>query len=150
MSEVIAGNGLNIDNITRLSGRVPLRESDGLSKACVEFSLRGEADQKFREQLLAVCSELDIDAALQENITFANHNLATDGVFGEMHLVMCRNVLIYFDRDLQNRVLSTFSNSLCYNGFLCLGSKETLHFSVVGDDFQEVAARERIYQCKKR
>ncbi|MBN1991841.1 MAG: protein-glutamate O-methyltransferase CheR [Anaerolineae bacterium] len=90
-----------------------------------------------------------MDAALQENITFANHNLATDGVFGEMHLILCRNVLIYFDRDLQNRVLSLFRDSLLYNGFLCLGSKETLHFSKVKKDFIEFAAKEKIYQCKK-
>jgi chemotaxis protein methyltransferase CheR len=90
-----------------------------------------------------------IDSALQENITFANHNLATDGVFGEMHLILCRNVLIYFDRPLQDRVLTLFHNSLLYNGFLCLGSKETIHFSNIKDHFIEFAAKEKIYQCKK-
>ncbi len=90
-----------------------------------------------------------IDASLQENITFANHNLATDAVFAEMHLILCRNVLIYFDRNLQNRVLSIFRDSLRYNGFLCLGSKETVQFSVVQKDFFEFRAREKIYQCKK-
>jgi chemotaxis protein methyltransferase CheR len=89
------------------------------------------------------------EASLQDNITFANHNLATDGVFAEMHLILCRNVLIYFDRALQNRVLSTFRDSLCYNGFLCLGSKETLQFSDVQNDFVEFSAPEKIYQCKK-
>lgn len=90
-----------------------------------------------------------IDASLQDHITFANHNLATDGVFGEMHLILCRNVLIYFDRTLQNRVLSIFRDSLCYNGFLCLGSKETIRFSKAQRDFVEFVAKERIYQCKK-
>ncbi|MBN1219050.1 MAG: protein-glutamate O-methyltransferase CheR [Anaerolineae bacterium] len=90
-----------------------------------------------------------MDASLQENITFANHNLATDGVFGEMHLILCRNVLIYFDRDLQNRVLSLFRDSLLYNGFLCLGSKETIYFSKIKKDFIEFAAKEKIFQCKK-
>ena len=89
-----------------------------------------------------------MDASLQDNITFANHNLATDGVFAEMHLILCRNVLIYFDHALKNRVLSIFRDSLCYNGFLCLGSKETLQFSAVQPDFIEFAAKERIYQCK--
>lgn len=89
-----------------------------------------------------------MDAALQENITFANHNLATDSVFAEMHLVLCRNVLIYFNRTLQNRTLSIFRDSLCYNGFLCLGSKESLLFSEVQPDFIEFANNERIYQCK--
>ncbi len=90
-----------------------------------------------------------LDASLQDNITFANHNLATDGVFSEMHLILCRNVLIYFDRTLQNRVLSVFRDSLCYNGFLCLGSKETIQFSSVREDFAEFAAKEKMYQCKK-
>jgi chemotaxis protein methyltransferase CheR len=90
-----------------------------------------------------------IDASLQKNITFANHNLATDSVFGEMHLILCRNVLIYFDRPLQDRVLSIFRDSLLYNGFLCLGSKETIHFSKVKEDFIEFGPKEKIYQCKK-
>lgn len=90
-----------------------------------------------------------INASLQENITFANHNLATDGVFGEMHLILCRNVLIYFDRSLQDRALSLFRDSLLYNGFLCLGTKETIDFSKVKKDFTNFAPQEKIYQCKK-
>jgi chemotaxis protein methyltransferase CheR len=90
-----------------------------------------------------------MDASLQQNITFANHNLATDGVFGEMHLILCRNVLIYFDRSLQDRALSLFRDSLLYNGFLCLGTKETLDFSKVKKDFTGFAPQEKIYQCKK-
>ena len=90
-----------------------------------------------------------MDPSLQKNITFANHNLATDGVFGGMHLILCRNVLIYFDRVLQDRVLSLFRDSLHYNGFLCLGSKETVHFSKVKKDFIEFASKEKIFQCKK-
>ena len=89
------------------------------------------------------------DASLQKNITFANHNLTTDGVFAEVHLILCRNVLIYFDRDLQNKVLSVFRDSLRYNSFLCLGSKETIKFSTVQNDFVEFGAKEKIYQCKR-
>ncbi|MBI1882133.1 MAG: protein-glutamate O-methyltransferase CheR [Chloroflexi bacterium] len=89
-----------------------------------------------------------MDASLQDNITFANHNLATDGVFAEMHLILCRNVLIYFNRDLQSRAFLIFRDSLCYNGFLCLGSKETVQFSDVQKDFIEFAAKEKIYQHK--
>jgi phosphoserine phosphatase len=65
--EIIAASGLNIDNIIRLSGRVPLHEAEEISKACVEFSLRGEPDESFREQLLAACADLDIDVAVQED-----------------------------------------------------------------------------------
>lgn len=67
VSEVITANGLNIDTITRLSGRVPLVESSDITKACVEFSLKGTPNQTFREQLLAVCADLDIDIAVQED-----------------------------------------------------------------------------------
>jgi chemotaxis protein methyltransferase CheR len=88
------------------------------------------------------------DQSLQENITFASHNLSTDGVFGEMHLILCRNVLIYFDRQLQNHVLETFRGSLRRNGFLCLGSRETLEFSAVQREFECIARDERIYQYK--
>ena len=84
--------------------------------------------------------------SLKRNITFANHNLVTDGVFSEMQLVVCRNVLIYFDKTLQNRVLKLFADSLHHRGFLCLGSKETVQFSEVQDLFQDVDDGEKIYQ----
>lgn len=83
---------------------------------------------------------------LKKNIVFANHNLASDSVFGDTHLVMCRNVLIYFDRELQDRALKLFHDSLVYNGFLCLGTKESIRFSVVQGDFNEVDRKMRIYQ----
>jgi chemotaxis protein methyltransferase CheR len=89
-----------------------------------------------------------LDPALADNVTFASHNLVTDGVFAEMHLILCRNVLIYFDRTLQGRVLSLLRQSLCRRGFLCLGTKESLQFSPVRDDFYEVVPQQRIYQEK--
>ena len=67
VSAVIAEHGLNIDNITRLSGRVPLQQTELMSKACVEFSLRGEPSENFRRCLLALCADLEIDVALQED-----------------------------------------------------------------------------------
>jgi chemotaxis protein methyltransferase CheR len=66
---------------------------------------------------------------LMENVTFADHSLATDSVFSETHLVSCRNVLIYFNRKLQDRALGLFHESLCHRGFLGLGSKESIDFS---------------------
>ncbi len=84
--------------------------------------------------------------ALTESITFSHHNLVTDGVFGEMNVVICRNVLIYFDKTLQNRTLTLFADSLCRRGFLCLGNKETLEFSTVSNSFESVAKKERIYR----
>ena len=106
--------------------------------------------QSFADYYRARYDAVILDPALQRNVTFANHNLVIDGVFAEMHLVLCRNVLIYFDRTLQDRVLTLVRDSLCHQGFLCLGIKESLQFSQVKDDFVKVVPRERIYQYKKR
>ena len=87
-----------------------------------------------------------MDGALKERITFANHNLVTDSVFTETHLVLCRNVLIYFNRDLQNRALRLFTDSLVHGGFLCLGNKENLQFTKVHDEYETVDRNARIYR----
>lgn len=89
---------------------------------------------------------VQIDPALRENIVWANHNLAVDHVFGEMNLILCRNVLIYFGKPLQNRVLELFTASLTKGGYLCLGNKESLDFSSVHHCFQAVVPKERIYR----
>jgi len=86
-----------------------------------------------------------MDSSLTKRITFSPHNLVTDGVFGEMQMVVCRNVLIYFDRPLQNRVLQLFSDSLCRGGFLGLGSKESID-SDAGRIFEPIVRREKIFK----
>ena len=102
---------------------------------------RSFADYYHAQYELAIMNQ-----GLKDNITFASHNLVTDGVFGEMHLIFCRNVLIYFDRMLQNRVLGLFADSLNYGGFLGLGSKETLQFSEVAKYFKVIDDHTKIYQ----
>lgn len=87
-----------------------------------------------------------INRKLKKNITFSNHNLATDSSFGEMQLIMCRNVLIYFDKKLQDRVLRLLFSSLADHGYLCLGNKESLQFSAVQNQFHEISKKERIFQ----
>jgi chemotaxis protein methyltransferase CheR len=87
-----------------------------------------------------------IKDSLKERITFSYHNLVTDGVFGEMNLISCRNVLIYFDKILQDKVLSLFADSLRHGGFLCLGAKETLNFSSVKKQFEPVDGKQKIYR----
>ena len=87
-----------------------------------------------------------MDGALRRRITFSNHNLVTDHAFGDMHLILCRNVLIYFNRELQNRALGLFTESLVHGGFLCLGSKEDLQFTQVSADYAAIDARARIYK----
>jgi chemotaxis protein methyltransferase CheR len=89
-----------------------------------------------------------MDAELRRKITFSDHSLATDHVFSEVHLVTCRNVLIYFDHTLQTRALRLFAESLVPRGFLGLGSKESLRFSPAAEFFSEFALPERLYRKK--
>lgn len=83
---------------------------------------------------------------LRDRITFSYHNLVTDGVFGEMNLITCRNVLIYFDKTLQERVLRLFTDSLRHGGYLCLGAKESLNFSAVKSLYETLDGRQRIFR----
>ena len=83
---------------------------------------------------------------LRRHITFADHSLATDSTFSEVQLVSCRNVLIYFDRELQDRALHLFADALCPRGFLCLGTKETVRFSAQSHRFEETHVGQRIFR----
>lgn len=100
----------------------------------------------FSDYIHSKYNSVKMDKSVMKNITFAHHNLVADGVFGEMNVVVCRNVLIYFDRDLQNIALEKFCESLCHRGFLCLGTKETIDYSSVKDKFNDISHREKIYQ----
>lgn len=86
---------------------------------------------------------------LFENIVFSDHSLSTDSVFSELHFISCRNVLIYFNRSLQDRVLQLFYDSLIRDTFLGLGSKETIIFSELKDNFQALDLENRIYKKKE-
>lgn len=85
---------------------------------------------------------------LRRRISFAHHNLTTDGIFCEAHLILCRNVLIYFGRELQDQTLALFAGSLARGGYLGLGAKEDLRFSAVAHRFAAVAEHERIYRLR--
>lgn len=88
------------------------------------------------------------DSSLVENVVFVEHNLVTDGVFVESQLILCRNVLIYFNRELQDRVIKLFSQSLGHKAFLSLGTKESIRFSQSASEFEEVDAPQRIFRKK--
>jgi len=89
---------------------------------------------------------IKLDQRLRRHVTFFNHNLVTDEVFCEAHLILCRNVLIYFSNPLQDRTLGLFRNSLVRGGFLCLGTRENIDFSPAGACFTDVEHALRIYQ----
>ncbi|MBS7813004.1 CheR family methyltransferase [Roseococcus pinisoli] len=86
------------------------------------------------------------DRTLRARTVFSEHSLVSDAVFAEMHLISCRNVMIYFDRELQDRSIGLFANSLVHGGFLGLGAQETLRFSSHSDSFSDFASEQRIWR----
>jgi chemotaxis protein methyltransferase CheR len=100
----------------------------------------------FSEYYLASYDGAQFDRRLVENAVFAQHNLVSDKAFNEFHVVVCRNVMIYFDRTLQERVLDLFDESLVTLGVLGLGHKETLRFSQLASRYEELDGAERIYR----
>ncbi len=109
---------------------------------------KGGGRLSFSDFYLARYDSVILDKSLKERIVFSDHNLVTDGVFGEMNLIVCRNVLIYFNKELQDKVVKLFWESLCSGGYLCLGSKESLKFTKYVDRFQVIDGKEKIYKKK--
>lgn len=102
----------------------------------------------FADYYIAKYDSVIFHQSLKKRITFAQHNLVTDGVFGEMQVIICRNVLIYFNRELQNRVIELFSDSLGKGCFLCLGSKESIKLLKSYETFHSFEDEEKIYRKK--
>ena len=102
--------------------------------------------RRLSDYWVSLYDSIKMNSHLTEKVTFANHNLVTDGVFGEMNLVMCRNVLIYFNRPLQDRVLNLLDDSLCPKGFLCIGRRENLSFSPIRRHLENISNKLRIYR----
>ncbi len=98
------------------------------------------------EYYTAAYGSAAFDRTLRKNVVFSDHSLATDSVFAEVQLVSCRNVLIYFDRALQDRALGLMKDSLCRRGFLGLGSKESLLFTQHAAAFRDFIPSERWFQ----
>lgn len=102
----------------------------------------------FSEYYKAKYNSVMFDKSLKHNIVFAAHNLAVDKSFNEFQLIACRNVLIYFNQQLQNKVIDLFYDSLCPFGFLGLGNKESLLFSGKRKHFEEIDRKEKIFMKK--
>ena len=103
----------------------------------------------FSDYYIAKFGSAMFDQSLRENVVFSSHNLATDKSFNEFHMIICRNVLIYFNQQLQSRVIGLFYDSLCPFGFLGLGSKESLLFAANQADFSDIDRREKIFMKEK-
>jgi chemotaxis protein methyltransferase CheR len=104
----------------------------------------GESD--FASYYTARYNNAIIARELRERVVFSQHNLVTDRVFNEFQLICCRNVMIYFNRDLQNRVIRLFYDSLSTFGYLGLGLKESLLFTDIKDKFEAVSSQQKIFR----
>ncbi len=102
--------------------------------------------KRFADYYTTAYGHLAFDERLKRNLFFFEHNLVSDHAFGEMQVVFCRNVMIYFDEPLRGRVLAKFEQALCHGGFLALGRSERLPLSVVGGKFEEFAPAQGIYR----
>jgi chemotaxis protein methyltransferase CheR len=107
---------------------------------------RSGGQASFADYYTARYERAIVMAALKENLVFARHNLATDSGMGQMHLILCRNVMIYFKHTLKERCAGLFHGSLAPGGYLCLGSKERLDRARLMDSYDEVAPSMRIYR----
>ena len=117
-------------------------------QTCSENYAKSGGTSSFGDYYTAAYDQFAMKESLRRNVLFFQHDLVSDHVFGEMHVVFCRNVLIYFGPDLRDEVLGKFSESLCPGGFLCLGASERLARSAKERAFADFAPAERIYRYK--
>jgi chemotaxis protein methyltransferase CheR len=111
-----------------------------------ENYIRAGGKRSFSEYYTAKYDGALFSPSLTRNVVFSQHNLVTDRSFSEFNVIFCRNVLIYFDRDLQNRVHALFYDSLVMFGILALGSKESLRFSQYEPCYEKLHPREKLYR----
>jgi chemotaxis protein methyltransferase CheR len=111
-----------------------------------ENYIKAGGTRSFSEYYVAKYDGALFSPSLQRNVVFSQHNLVTDRSFAEFNVILCRNVLIYFDRALQTRVHGLFYESLVHLGILCLGSKETLRLSRYEESYEELSGANRIYR----
>jgi chemotaxis protein methyltransferase CheR len=115
-------------------------------RAYTENYLRAGGKHAFSEYYVAAYEGAQFAPSLVENVVFAQHNLVSDRSFNEFNVIVCRNVMIYFDRSLQDRVHRLFHESLAPLGVLALGRKESIAFSPHAEAFEELDAQEKVYR----
>ncbi len=116
-----------------------------------EFTLnyqKAGGTRSFSDYYMAKYESVIFNNDLKKNIVFAEHNLVNDSAFAEIHLLMCRNVLIYFNKDLQNQVIKLFTSSILPGGYLCLGTKETIQFTDSIQNYDIIFDNEKIFKKK--
>ncbi len=142
---IVYATDINSEALQRAeSGIYPLERLAGFSRDYLAAGGTGSLSDYYVEAYGGAA----FSRSLKSHIVFADHSLATDSVFSEVHLVSCRNVLIYFNRKLQDRAIGLFRDSLVRHGFLGIGSRETLQFGAHADAFELVVAEPRIYRVR--
>jgi chemotaxis protein methyltransferase CheR len=116
-----------------------------LMKSYTTNYLKAGGQKDFSEYYVAQYDAALFDRSLKSNIVFAPHNLAVDQSFNEFQLILCRNVLIYFNQELQNKVMNLFYDSLCTFGILALGTKESLLFTDKQSKFDVIDKKQKIF-----
>ncbi len=111
--------------------------------------MRAGGTRSFSDYYVAKYDAALFSSALTRNVVFSQHNLVTDRSFAEFNVILCRNVMIYFDRELQDRVHRLFYESLVPLGFLGMGSKESIKFSKYEDCYEVIDGRDKIYRRVK-
>lgn len=137
----------DFNNAALAKGKEGIYSLENIKQYTLNYQDAG-GTSSFSEYYHAQYDSVIMDQSLKKNITFANHNLVTDNTFSEMHLILCRNVLIYFNKTLQDRVLRLFHDSLIHGGFLCLGTKESIQFADVAEAYERTDKKHKIYQKK--
>lgn len=120
---------------------------ESISKASKNYQDAG-GNSSLSDYFTTAYDSVRFDESLYKNIVFSDHSLSTDAVFSETHFISCRNVLIYFDRPLQDRVFKLFRESLIRGTFLGLGNKESIQFSSIKDHFEVIDQENRIFRKK--
>jgi chemotaxis protein methyltransferase CheR len=111
-----------------------------------ENYMRAGGKRSFSEYYTAKYGGALFDQSLTKNVVFSQHNLVTDRSFSEFNVILCRNVLIYFDKTLQSKVHNLFYDSLAMFGVLVLGSKETLRFMAHEECYEQMSPPEKIFR----
>jgi chemotaxis protein methyltransferase CheR len=124
------------------AGVFPLDKMQGYT----ESYIRGGGTRAFSEYYVAAYDGARFSRSLTENVVFAQHNLVSDRSFNEFNLIMCRNVMIYFGKPLQDHVHRLFHESLAQFGVLALGRKESVAFSPLADRYEVLDPQERLYR----
>ena len=140
---ILYATDINPDSLDRpRQGTLPL---DRVSHYTANYQ-NGGGLRSFSDYYTAAYGNAIFDRSLRDNVTFADHSLSTDSVFSETQFISCRNVLIYFNKKLQDRAIGLFHESLSHRGFLGLGAKESLDFSVWSTRFDPVSKPDRLFR----